>query len=263
MTEVTEMTVTRAAPARLQAGAHSTPDDGMCLMEAVAWVAGEQHTDAPACTSPVLAAFARGWNDGLRSDDEREQLRHYIPLLIGTAGDHEADELRAWMALDWLIRVHLPAWLDASGCAWRRTLEADRLRELAPITDAATLTASAAARDAASAAASAAARDAATLAASAAARDAASAAANHGRGHAHCECRCEGRCECRCECRCEGRGHARCAAGWAATSAAATAAASAAARDAGWAAASAALAPTMDALQRSAHDLMSRMIAAR
>ena len=99
----------------LSAGAHRDRESGTCLLEAVAWWAGEPHSDRPACVSPVLAAFGRSWNDGMRSDEEREQLKPYIPLLVGTAGNPDADERRSYMALDWLVRVHTPAWLRLAG----------------------------------------------------------------------------------------------------------------------------------------------------
>jgi hypothetical protein len=48
-------------------GTHQTPDEGRCAMEWVSHLAGEPHSDAPACVSPVLRAHctslnrARGW----------------------------------------------------------------------------------------------------------------------------------------------------------------------------------------------------------
>src|SRR5690348_6850638 len=47
----------------LESGAHDADDGRMCVMEAVAWLAGEPWSDAPQCASPVLAAFCRAWND--------------------------------------------------------------------------------------------------------------------------------------------------------------------------------------------------------
>jgi hypothetical protein len=42
----------------LEAGAHSNPEEGMCAMELVAYVAGEPFTDRPQCTSKVIGAFS-------------------------------------------------------------------------------------------------------------------------------------------------------------------------------------------------------------
>src|SRR5690606_6982434 len=109
----------------LQRGAHETREEGVSFMEAVAWFAGEPHTDQPACVSPVLAAFARAWNDEL-PDDERQELTRYVPLVVGTAGHTDIDGQVAWMAAYWLGRVHVPVWLRAAGL----TAHAERLEAL-------------------------------------------------------------------------------------------------------------------------------------
>jgi len=113
----------------LTRGAHETRADGVCLLEAAAWFAGKSHTDHPACVSPVLAAYGRSLNDAL-PDDSRQLLVPFVPLMPGTAGDG-LDEARGYLALDWLIRVHAPAWLDLAGLAD----EARALRDLSRITD--------------------------------------------------------------------------------------------------------------------------------
>ena len=108
----------------LTKGAHDTRKQGMCLLEAVAWYAGRDHSDAPPCVSPVLRSFGTRLNDVL--DDERRQtLRPLIPRLVGTTGDG-LDEARSYMALDWLIRTYTPAWLDLAGL----TAEAAAVRNL-------------------------------------------------------------------------------------------------------------------------------------
>ena len=91
-----------------------TGERDMCIMEAVAFVAGEAWSDRPACASPVVAAFLRSWNDGI-SDDDRDRLLPaavWVPRLVGSRGDDATEERRAYLALDWLVRVHAPAWLD-------------------------------------------------------------------------------------------------------------------------------------------------------
>ena len=91
-----------------------TGERDMCIMEAVAFVAGEAWSDRPACASPVVAAFLRSWNDGI-SDDDRDRLLPaavWVPRLVGSRGDDATEERRAYLALDWLVRVHSPAWLD-------------------------------------------------------------------------------------------------------------------------------------------------------
>ena len=206
----------------LSSGGHTSREDGMCATEAIAYIAGEPHSDHPACLSYILGAFMRSWNDGLPSDAERDQLlKPLLPLLVGTATTPADEARRGWMATDWLVREYTPTWLDLSGL----NEDAASLRALPEITSAETARAAQPTIESARlrpAAAIAAARDAARDAASVAAWDAAWAAA------------------------------------WDAAIAAAWAAA---ARAAAWDAASAALAPTVARVQEGAQELVRRMAA--
>ena len=157
----------------LKAGAHTPGGDDMCVMEAVAYVAGEEWTDSPVCACPVIAAFLRSWNDGITDDATRTRLlTQFIPRLVGSKSTDRVEDTRAWLAVDWSVRVSTPAWLDIAG----PTDHADALRSLPEVT-AETVTAARPAIDAARDAAWAAAWDAAWDAAGAAAWDAARAAA--------------------------------------------------------------------------------------
>lgn len=95
----------------LDEGSHSSPDEGMCVMEAVAFVAGEPFSDHPACASPTIGAFLRSWNDAL-DDDARQELKSYIPRLVGSASTKKVEQRRAWLATDYLVRTCAPAFLD-------------------------------------------------------------------------------------------------------------------------------------------------------
>ena len=96
----------------LKHGKHHDPADGMCAMEAAAYMAGEPFTDHPRCVSRVIGAFMRSWNDSLPDDETRTRiLGPLVPLTIGTATAAADEEKRAWMAADWLVRVQAPAWL--------------------------------------------------------------------------------------------------------------------------------------------------------
>jgi hypothetical protein len=112
----------------LKAGSHTEPAAGMCVMEAAAYLAGEPFSDHPECASPVIGAFLRNWNDAL-PDDDRQNLKQYIPRLVGSRGIAEQEERRSWMALDWLVRVQTPAWLRLAGL----TDQADLLAGLAEV----------------------------------------------------------------------------------------------------------------------------------
>ena len=110
-------------------GTHATPEDGRCAMEWVSFLAGEPHSDDPACVSPVLRAYCTTLNDSLE-DGPRQLLRPYLARTIGTSADG-LDEHRSWMAMDWLIRTYAPAWLSAAGLPG----PAQRLAELPPVLD--------------------------------------------------------------------------------------------------------------------------------
>jgi hypothetical protein len=225
----------------LKSGSHEEFEQGMCVMEAVSYVAGEPWSDAPQCACPVITAFMVSWNDALPTDEDRDRLlKSLIPLLVGTRSTPAVEQRRATMAADWLIRVHTPAWLRLA----KLETQAAALESLPEITDFAqcpslmpALNAARKDADAARAAAGAAARDAARDAAWAAAGDAAWAAAWAAAWDA--------------------AGDAAWAAAWDAAGDAARDAAWAAA----WAAARDALESTAARLQESAVDLVRRMAA--
>ncbi len=174
-------------------GGHESFEDGMCVMEAVAYVAGKPWSDSPPCVSPTIGAFLRNWNDSLPDDETRDRLlKPLIPKVIGTASTRESDQRRGWMAIDWMVREFTPEWLDLAGLK----TEAAALRQCAELKDIASCEScimralipakkkAAAARDATRAAAWDAARDAAGAAARAAAGAAAWAAARDAAGDA-------------------------------------------------------------------------------
>ncbi|HIE4431962.1 hypothetical protein [Burkholderia multivorans] len=225
-------------------GGHKSPGEGHCLLEVVSMFAGEQFSDSPKCVDPILAQFGRSWNDGMRSDEDRAQLKIYITRLPGTNKGPELSQKRGWMAMDWIVRTYCAAWLALNP---RLAHHADALKALPPITCVADLQAAqpkldaakkgaATARDAARDAAWEAARDAAWEAAGAAAWAASGAAAGDAAGAAAGD------------------------AAWDAAWVAAWDAAGVAAWAAAWSAARAKLEPTVKQLQASAHELFSRMI---
>jgi len=155
------MTTMNIETITLSHGAHRSRDAGTCAMEAVAWLAGEPHSDSPACTCPVVAAFVRRTNDRLRDDEERTRyLRPLLPVLIGTRTEsREVMQRRAYLAADWAVRTCVPTLLRALGRdEWAARLEAcaqvvDRETALAARAEARDVRAAAYASDAAYAAA--------------------------------------------------------------------------------------------------------------
>lgn len=79
----------------LDAGSHS-PDSGKaCIMEYVSVLSGEQFSDAPACTHPVLAHLSRRVFDMLSANDQRYLMVPYIGRLFGTTPPADAGERKA------------------------------------------------------------------------------------------------------------------------------------------------------------------------
>ena len=97
----------------LKSGGHESVSDGLCAMEAVAWLAGEPHSDRPECACPVLAAYVRNLNDRM-PDAQRQRLKPYLALLIGTRT--AALELARAQSLAWsAITTFAPAALEKAG----------------------------------------------------------------------------------------------------------------------------------------------------
>ena len=76
----------------LSAGSHDAEHGEACVMEYVSLLAGEEWSDRPDCTHPLLAHEARTTNDLLRESD-RTRLVPLIGRLFGTTED--SPELRA------------------------------------------------------------------------------------------------------------------------------------------------------------------------
>jgi len=115
----------------LDRGSHSSIDEGACVMELVAYVAGEPFSDHPQCASPVITSFLISWNDSL-PDDDRQMLKPYIPRVVGTRTSKADESERAWMCTDWLARECAPAFLRLAGLKD----QAELLEQLAPLVDA-------------------------------------------------------------------------------------------------------------------------------
>lgn len=81
---------------KLQYGNHDSAEEGLCAMEAVAWLEGLPHDDHPKCTCPIIANFVREIND-MADDEQRQRLVAYLPRLVGTISpEYESERIRHW-----------------------------------------------------------------------------------------------------------------------------------------------------------------------
>jgi hypothetical protein len=100
----------------LKSGNHRAREKGVCVMEAVAWIAGEPHSDHPQCACPVITSFMIRWNDRLPSDAERDRLlKPLIPLVVGTRSTSAVEKQRAELIFDFVARHAAPAALSLAG----------------------------------------------------------------------------------------------------------------------------------------------------
>src|SRR5918996_6139245 len=78
---------------RLEAGAHDSPYDGVCVVELASVLAGEEFSDRPRCVCEVIAGFLRSWNDRAGHFD-RQRLVPYASRIIGSRAEREVTRMR-------------------------------------------------------------------------------------------------------------------------------------------------------------------------
>lgn len=105
---------------RLKARSHRTREEGMCMMEAVAWFAGEEHSDAPACVGLVPRGIGISMNDTIPADQRRKRtdiLVPAMPYVMGTWCEYLSplDHAHQKLAGPWEVMPHYPLdpWLEA------------------------------------------------------------------------------------------------------------------------------------------------------
>ena len=119
-----------------RSSAAPTGNRDMCIMEAVAFMAGEPWSDEPECACPVISRLLREWND-LLSDKDRDRLlpaAKWVPKLIGSR-HKDVEKRRAFMMLDSLIRTCTPMWFELVP---ELRADAENLRSLPELTDSVT-----------------------------------------------------------------------------------------------------------------------------
>jgi hypothetical protein len=91
----------------LKPGSHESPQDGMCVMEAVSYFQGLPFTDAPQCVDPVIRGLMIRLNDRW-SHEDRQRLKPYILKVVGTNEGVALSRKRAFACADFAIRTILP-----------------------------------------------------------------------------------------------------------------------------------------------------------
>lgn len=118
------------------------------VVEAAAVRSGERASRRPRSVSPVLAGWFEAWERDLGQDGSHV-LGPYVERLARSRGTTDEEVARQWMVVDWFVRVAAPTWLRAAGLG----MQAASLAQARAVTTAAGLAATAGpARDAARAA---------------------------------------------------------------------------------------------------------------
>lgn len=87
-------------PIRLTDGGHSSPREGVCVVELASLIAHEEFSDRPRCVCPVIGAFMRGWNDRAPYA-ERQRLGPYAERIVGSRGSPSVTRERRDICLQW------------------------------------------------------------------------------------------------------------------------------------------------------------------
>ena len=104
----------------LSAGGHKSSEAGMCVMEAVSYIAGERFSSQPECACPVITGFMVSFNDTLLDNAARDRwIKPLIPAIAGSRvfqanGTEDEDVLmrRSLIAGDAALRHFFPFTLD-------------------------------------------------------------------------------------------------------------------------------------------------------
>ena len=88
---------------------------GVTAAEALAWMAGDPHSENPPSICPVLLAAVRFWGRNLSQRARDNLLRPILPSLLDTGGDARTSTRRAQFFMAWTLMTNTSAWMDAAG----------------------------------------------------------------------------------------------------------------------------------------------------
>jgi hypothetical protein len=85
---------------RLARGRHSSPRNGVCVMELASMLAGEPFTDHPLSVCPVIGSFLRAYNDSI-DDGRRQDLYAFAAEVVGSRASEETHRARVERLAAW------------------------------------------------------------------------------------------------------------------------------------------------------------------
>lgn len=101
----------------LSYGSHPQREEGMCAMEAAAFIAGEPHSDRPLCVDEAITVLMIRFNDKLKTDEERNHwIKPLIPRVLGTrTTDRKVFLKRTYACANFVIHRTAPLRLRSLG----------------------------------------------------------------------------------------------------------------------------------------------------
>jgi hypothetical protein len=79
---------------RLSRGKHSSPAQGVCVMELASMLSGESFSDRPSCVDPVIGGLLRAYNDSV-DGERRQDLYRLAAEVVGSASTIDVERARA------------------------------------------------------------------------------------------------------------------------------------------------------------------------
>lgn len=117
----------------LSHGGHRSPDEGMCVMEAISYIAGEPFSEYPMCACPVITAFMIGFNDSLPDDVRERWIKPLIPAILNSRSLLESGEQdigvqveRSLIAANAGLRQFIPFTFDMAADSFTLSGDTDR-----------------------------------------------------------------------------------------------------------------------------------------
>ena len=101
---------------RRHAGRGVNSHINVCAMQAVGWLAGDaDFSDCPDCACPVVTKYVIRLNDSVLFYSHRDDLKPYLPRIVGTRATYDVERRRGFVATDYAVRVFAPIRLRAVG----------------------------------------------------------------------------------------------------------------------------------------------------
>lgn len=77
---------------KIEKSSHDSPQEGTCIMEAIAYITDQPFSDEPVCVAPTLRDTFIIINDNIDDDKLRNRLKKFVPQIMETRGTKVDDE---------------------------------------------------------------------------------------------------------------------------------------------------------------------------